>query len=119
MMIEGNSEIKIVFPAVVASSLWEKPVLLEEQAMKWTIARVYVYSDSVLCLVTTARSRRCDERRWNDQVSTLEDVSYLQRIARIRMEIRLTSSGRSSQEPKHWMFSHKSQADLQGKEHHT
>ena len=34
MMIEGNSEIKNVFPADVASSLWEKPVLLEEQAMK-------------------------------------------------------------------------------------
>ena len=49
-MIEGNSEIKIVFPADVASSLFEKPVLLKEQAMKWTKARVYVYSDSVLSL---------------------------------------------------------------------
>ena len=34
MMIEGNSEIKNVFPADVASSLWRKPVLLEEQAIK-------------------------------------------------------------------------------------
>ena len=50
MMIEGNSEIKNVFPADVASSLLEKPVLLEEQATRWTKARVYVYSDSVLCL---------------------------------------------------------------------
>ena len=31
MMIEGNSEIKNVFSADVASSLWEKPVLLKEQ----------------------------------------------------------------------------------------
>ena len=31
MMIEGNSEIKNVFPADVASSLWGKPVLLKEQ----------------------------------------------------------------------------------------
>ena len=49
MMIEGNSEIKNVFPADVASSLWEPPVLLKEQAMKWTKARVSVYSYSVLC----------------------------------------------------------------------
>ena len=50
MMIEGNSEIKNVFPADVASSLWENPVLLKEQAIKWTKTRVYVYLDSVLCL---------------------------------------------------------------------
>ena len=31
MMIEGNSEIKNVFSTDVASSLWEKPVLSEEQ----------------------------------------------------------------------------------------
>ena len=40
MMIEGNSEIKNVFPGDVASSLWEKLVLLREQVMKWTKARV-------------------------------------------------------------------------------
>ena len=47
---EGNSYIKNVFLADVASSLWEKHVLLEEQAKKWTKVRVYVYSDSVFCL---------------------------------------------------------------------
>ena len=30
MLIEGNSEIKNVFPADVASSLWEQHVLLKE-----------------------------------------------------------------------------------------
>ena len=50
MMTEGNSEIKNVCTADVASSLWEKTVLLKEQASKWTKARVVVYSDSVLCL---------------------------------------------------------------------
>ena len=50
MMIEGNSEIKNVFLADVASSLWEKHVLLKEQAIKWAKAGVYVHSDSVLCL---------------------------------------------------------------------
>ena len=50
MMIEGNSEMKNVFTTDGSSSLWDKPVLLKEQAIKWTKARVYVYSDSVLCL---------------------------------------------------------------------
>ena len=50
MIIEGNSEIKNVFPADVASSRWEKPVLHEEHEIKWTKARVCVYSDSVSCL---------------------------------------------------------------------
>ena len=50
MMIEGISEIKNVFSADVASSLREKSVLLDDQAIKWTKARVYVYSDSVLCM---------------------------------------------------------------------
>ena len=36
MMIEGNSEIKNVFPADVASSLLVKTVLLKEQPTKWT-----------------------------------------------------------------------------------
>ena len=31
-----RTDIKNVFPADVASSLWEKPVLLQEQATKWT-----------------------------------------------------------------------------------
>ena len=71
MMIEGNSEIKNVFTADVASSLWGKPVLLKEQAIKWTKARVYVYSDSVLCL---GKHHGPEDaiRRWNDQVSTLK-----------------------------------------------
>ena len=31
MRIEGNSQIQNVFPARVASSLWEKPVLLKNK----------------------------------------------------------------------------------------
>ena len=50
MVIEGNSEIKSVFSADVAGSLWEKSVLLTDQAIKWTKARVFVYSVSVLCM---------------------------------------------------------------------
>ena len=50
LVIERNSEIKNVYTADVASSLWEKPVSLKEQAIKWTKSRVYIYSDSVLCL---------------------------------------------------------------------
>ena len=71
MMIEGNSEIKNAFPADVVSSLWEKLVLLEEQAIRWTKARVYVYSDSVFCL---GKQHGPEDaiKSWNDQVSTLK-----------------------------------------------
>ena len=62
MMTEGNAEIKNVFPADVAKSLWGKLVVLKEQAMKWTKVRVYVYSDSVLCLWKTERSGRCSKK---------------------------------------------------------
>ena len=68
-MIEGNSEIKIVLRADVASSLWEKPVLLKEQAAKWTKARVNVHSDFVLCLGRVYGPEDA-AKRWTDQVST-------------------------------------------------
>ena len=71
MMIEGNSEIKNVFSADVASSQWENSVLLNCQAIKWTKTRVYVCSDSVLCLGKQHGPRRCN-KRWNDQVSPLK-----------------------------------------------
>ena len=81
MIIEVNSEVKNVFPADVASSLWGKLVLLKEQAIKWTKARVYVYS---LRVMLGKRARPEDTtRRWNDQVWAFEDVSHFQRIARI------------------------------------
>ena len=41
----------------VSSSQWEKSTLLNDQAIKWTKARVYVYSDSVLCLEQNARQK--------------------------------------------------------------
>ena len=71
MMIEGNSEINNVFYADVASSLWEKTLLLEEQAIKWMKARVYDHSDSVLCLGKQHGPEDAIER-WTDQVSTLK-----------------------------------------------
>ena len=45
--------------------------MLEEQAIKWTKARVYVYSDSVLCLGKMHGPEHAI-KRWNDQVSTLK-----------------------------------------------
>ena len=54
---EGNSEIKNVFSADVSSSQWEKSTLLYDQSIKWTKARVYVYSDPVLCLEQNARQK--------------------------------------------------------------
>ena len=70
-MIEGNSDIKNVFSADVASSLWRKSTLPNDQAIKWTKARVYVYSDSVICLEKMLGPEDAI-KRWNDQVSTLK-----------------------------------------------
>ena len=38
------------FPQTLRVHSGENPVLLKEQSMNWNKARVYVYSDSVLCL---------------------------------------------------------------------
>ena len=105
MMIEGNSEIKNVFSTEVASSLWEKSVLLNDQAIKWTRASVYVYSDSVLCLGKMLGPEDAI-KRWSDQVSTLKMCHTFRELQGLDGE-RLTSSGRFSQEPQHWTFSTK------------
>ena len=59
------------FPQTLRVHFWEKPVLLQEQASKWTKARVYVYSDSVLCL---GKQHGPEDaiRSWIDKVSTLK-----------------------------------------------
>ena len=111
LMIEGNSEIKNVLPADVASSLWEKPVLLKEQAIRWTKARVYVYSDTVSCL-GKFHGPEDAIRRWNDQVSTLKMCPTFRELQGldgdpIDFEWKIF--------PEALYIRHKIQADLQGK----
>ena len=62
MMIEGNSEIKNVFPADVASSLWENPVLLKERAIKWTKSKSVRLVGLRVMLGKSAQSRRCNQK---------------------------------------------------------
>ena len=50
MMIAGNSEIKNLFPEDSANPSWERSTLPIDQAIEWTKARIYVYSDPVLCM---------------------------------------------------------------------
>ena len=50
MMIAGNSEIKNLFPKDSANPSWERSTLHIDQALEWTKATVYVYSDPVLCI---------------------------------------------------------------------
>ena len=69
MMIGGNSEIKNFFPTDSANPSWERSTLPTDQSIEWTKARENVYSDSVLGLGKTL---------------DLEDVSHLQRTARVR-----------------------------------
>ena len=53
-MIEENKKLRMYFLADVTSPLWENPVLLKEQAIKWT------KSKSVRLLGIRVRSRRCN-----------------------------------------------------------
>ena len=53
MMIAGNSEMKNIFPKDSANPSWKRSTLPIDQAIEWTKARPYVYSDSVLCLGKT------------------------------------------------------------------
>ena len=69
MMIGGNSEIKNIFPKDSANPSWERSTLPTDQSIEWTKARENVYSDSVLGLGKTLDP---------------EDVSHLQRTARVR-----------------------------------
>ena len=105
MMIEGNSEIKNVFTADVASSHWEKPVLPQEQAIKWTKTRVYVYSDSVLCLGKML-SPEDAIKKWNDRVSTLKMCHTFRELQGLDGEP-IDFEWKSSQDPKHRILSTK------------
>ena len=69
--LKDIQNLRMYLPQTLRSSLWAKPVLLKEQAIKCTKARVHVYSDSVLCL---GKQHGPEDaiRRWNDKVSTLK-----------------------------------------------
>ena len=71
MMIAGNSEIKNLFPKDSANPSWESSTLPIDQAIEWTKARVYVYSDPVLCMYKTLDPEDAYKRR-KGQVSTLQ-----------------------------------------------
>ena len=73
-MIGENSEITNASSLEVASSLWERPTLLNDQAMKWAKAQVYVYQDSVSCF-GGLNSPDDAIRRWEEQVSSLKMCS--------------------------------------------
>ena len=71
MMIAGNSEIKNLFPQHSANPSWERSTLPIDQAIECTKARVYVYSDPVLCMWKTLDPEDADKKR-KGQVSTLQ-----------------------------------------------
>ena len=62
MMIEGNSEIKNDFPADVASSLWEKHVLLQRASNKVDESKSVRQLGLRVTLWKTTRSRRCNKK---------------------------------------------------------
>ena len=75
-------KLKMYFPHMLRVHCGKKSVLLNDQALKWTKARAYVYSDSVLC---TGKMHGPEDaiKRWEWSCANFEDVSHLQRIARV------------------------------------
>ena len=97
----------------VVSSLLEKPVLLKEQAVKWTKARVHVYSVSVLCW-GTQHGPEDAIKRWSDQVSTLKMCPAFRGLQgldgdRIDFEWKIFPGAKALD------ILHKKQTDLEGK----
>ena len=50
LILEHSEEILNVKPLECSSPSWTRSVLSHDQAIKWTKAKVRVYSDSVLCV---------------------------------------------------------------------
>ena len=113
MMIEGNSEIENVFLADVASSLWQNLYCSKKQAIKWTKARVYVNSDSVLCLGKQQGPEDAIKRE-NDQVSTLKMCYIFKELQGLNGDP-IGSEWKIFPGAKALDTLHKNQADLQGK----
>ena len=64
-------KLRMYLPQMLRVHFGEQPVLLTEQAIRWTKARVYVYSNSVLCL-GKQHGPEDAVKRWNYLVSTLK-----------------------------------------------
>ena len=69
-LISENSETLNVNSIESTSLSWTRSTLLNDRALKWTKARVHVYSDSVLCLGKIHDSTEAP-RQWNGQVAEL------------------------------------------------
>ena len=78
-MIWETSEITNVSSLEVASSSWERTTLLNDQAMKWAKAQVFVYPDSVSCL-GGLNSPDDAIRRWEEEVSSWKMYSSFRQV---------------------------------------
>ena len=71
LILELSEEILNVKPLESSSSSWTRSVLSHDQAIKWTKAKVRVYSDCVLCMGQMNDSKEAITR-WECQVEELK-----------------------------------------------
>ena len=67
LALEHSQEILNVKPLESSSPSWTRSVLSHDQAIKWTKAKVRVYSDSVLCVGQMNESKEAI-KRWEGQM---------------------------------------------------
>ena len=87
--------------------------MLKEQTIKWTKARVYVYSDSVSCL-GKMHDPEDAIKKWNDQVSTLKMCHTFRELQELDGEP-IDFEWKIFPRATALDIIHKIQADLQGK----
>ena len=90
LILEHEAEMLNVSPNDWTAPSWTRYTLTHDQVMKWTKAKVHVYSDSVLCL-----GRMQEQKRTNDGMinSKSFDSPLLAENYLALMEHRLSSSG--------------------------
>ena len=76
LILEHSEEILNVKPLESSSPSWTRSVLSHDQAIKWTQAKVRVYSDSVLCVGQMKESEEAITR-WEGQVEELPSYTEL------------------------------------------
>ena len=79
LVLHHHVEILNVKTSESTSPSWTRSTLSHDQVIKWTKARVRVYSDSALCLEKMSDYLEAN-RRWEGQEERISTVRLLQRI---------------------------------------
>ena len=112
-LIADNTEIRNVKRLEWGSHSWTRSTLFNDRAIQLTKAKVYVYSDSVLCLGRIYTTGDAIEQ-WKGQVATFREENHSFNELWEWMENQLNSSGNFSQHSPNCRFFTPSNATWRG-----